>query len=666
MTVPPHSMQGRDPAHDGADPDGREIEVLELRSRLAAAEAQLAHQRRTRLGMVARLVRAAVKEPARRRTLGRDVGRALLDRSFASYNTVAGNAARFPLPLIDLPAGPVARPDLRVAIILDPFSELAFRYEWTSLPVTPERWREVLSATPPHLLFVESAWRGNGGTWRLHMTRPEGPSPELQELVAWCRQRAIPTVFWNKEDPPNYDRFVATARLFDQVFTVDADRIPDYHRDLGHDRVGLLPFAAQPRIHNPVRRGAARIYDVAFAGGYYANKHPERRAQMAYVLEPALDLGLHIYSRHQNDDDRYRFPPAYRSHIVGSLPYEQMLAAYTSYKVFLNVNSVTTSRTMCARRLFELSAAQTAVVTAPAASVEPFFGDDVTVVHTAEETRAALTRLLQHDEFRERMALRAHRRVFDEHLYAHRVDTVLASVGIPTNDRRRTVSAVVPTNRPGQLDNVLEFAGRQSHEGLQLVLVQHGFSVDAAELTAKAKDQGLDDVVVLTADGSLSLGACMNLGVDAADGDLIAKMDDDNVYGRHYLRDLVRAFDYTDAEVVGKWAHLVYLEGSGATVLRFPHAEHRYTNLVQGGTLVVRRDTAVAVRFADLPRRVDTTFLDAVRARGGTVYSADRFNFVSIRRADPSSHTWTISEREILSRASRLMFYGEPFVHAEV
>ena len=45
-----------------------------------------------------------------------------------------------------------------------------------------------------------------------------------------------------------------------------------------------------------------------------------------------------------------------------------MLAAYTSYKVFLNVNSVTHSPTMCARRLFELSAAQTAVVTAPAAS----------------------------------------------------------------------------------------------------------------------------------------------------------------------------------------------------------------------------------------------------------------------------------------------------------
>jgi spore maturation protein CgeB len=663
----PRAADTPDPT-GAADPDQAEVidgELLLLRNRVAAAEAQLAQQRRTRLGMVARLVRAAVKDPSRRRTLRRDVARAVLDRSFASYSTVGGTV-RYPLPAFDLPTGPVARPDLRVAVILDPFSELAFRFEWTSVPVTPQGWRSQLEGEPPDLLFVESAWRGGSGAWSFHMTRAGGPSPELAELVAWCRARAIPTVFWNKEDPPNYERFLPTARLFDRVFTVDADRIPAYQRDLGHDRVGLLPFAAQPRIHNPVQRGAGRVYDVAFAGSYFADKHHERRAQMEYVLAPALDFGLHVYSRHQNDDDRYRFPPAYRSHIVGSLPYEQMLAAYTSYKVFLNVNSVTTSRTMCARRLFELSAAQTAVVTAPADSVEPFFGTDITVVTSAEETRDALTALGQHDEYRDRMTLRAHRRVFDDHLFAHRVDTVLRSVGLPTVERQRSVSAVVPTNRPGQVDHVLGFVGRQSHHPLQLVLVQHGFSVDAAELRARAKDQGVDDVVVLTADESVTLGACMNLGVDAAEGDLVAKMDDDNFYGRHYLRDLVRAFDYTDAEVVGKWAHLVHLEGSGATLLRFPYAEHRFTTLVQGGTLVVRRTTARETRFEDLPRRVDTTFLDKVRAGGGTVYSTDRFNFVSVRRTDPASHTWTISEKEILARKARLLFYGEPYQHAEV
>ena len=107
----------------------------------------------------------------------------------------------------------------------------------------------------------------------------------------------------------------------------------------------------------------------------------------------------------------------------------------------------------------------------------------------------------------------------------------------------------------------------------------------------------------------------MNLGVEAATGDLVAKVDDDNFYGTHYLTDLVRALDYSGADVVGKWAHLVHLESSGATLLRFEKAEHRFVEQVQGGTLLMRRTLAERVRFEDLPRRVDTTFLAKVRGR---------------------------------------------------
>jgi hypothetical protein len=415
-----------------------------------------------------------------------------------------------------------------------------------------------------------------------------------------------------------------------------------------------------------VQRGAGRIFDVAFAGTYFAEKHQERRRQMEHVLDPARDFGLHIYSRLQHLDTRYRFPQRYVPHIVGNLPYERILAAYTSYKVFLNVNSVITSPTMCARRLFELSAAQTAVVSGPAASVREFFGDDLTVVTDAEQTRAELTVLLRHSEFRDRRALRAHRRVFDEHLYTHRVGTVLETAGLPVTPDVPSVTVVVPTNRPAQLDNVFGFVGRQLHERIQLVLVQHGFDVPEPELNHRAKDAGIDELIVRAADSALTLGACMNLALEAADGTFVAKMDDDNWYGPHYLRDLVRAFSYTDAEVVGKWAHLVHLQRSGATLLRFPEAEHRYVRLVQGGTIVVSRSTAQQLRFDDLPRRVDTTFLEKVTAAGGKVYSADRFNFVSVRRADAGGHTWKITEEQMLAGRANLLFYGEPYAHAEV
>ena len=563
-----------------------------------------------------------------------------------------------------------ARPDLKVAVILDPFSELAFRYEWDQVTFGPQDWRQVLTVNRPQLLFVESAWNGNDGRWRLHMTEFDRPSPELTELVAWCRAEGIPTVFWNKEDPPNYDKFIETARLFDQVFTVDADRIEVYRQDLGHDRIALLPFAAQPALHNPVRhpirRLPARPYDVAFAGTWFAHKHPQRREQMEYVLRPALAHGLHIWSR-MTGDKRHRFPKPYRSHVVGSLPYEKMLAAYTAYKVFLNVNSVTGSRSMCSRRLFELSAAQTAIISAPAASIEPFFGDTITVVENAEQTEAALVRLLGDDAARDSQALRAHRRVFDEHLYTHRVDTVLAAVGLGTAvGTVPSVSAIVPTVRPEQVGHVLDYIARQSHPSIELVLVTHGFVLDEPELRRRAAAAGVSDLVLVGADADLTLGAILNLGIDAATGDLVTKMDDDNFYGEHYLTDLVRALEFSRADVVGKWAHYVLLESSGETLLRFAHAEHRYVPQVQGGTLLMRRSLAEELRFDDLPRRVDTTFLARVIESGRKVYAADRFNFVSVRRANPDSHTWTITDDEIKTRSSQLVETTNPYALAEV
>ncbi|WP_395692955.1 glycosyltransferase [Nocardioides sp.] len=584
------------------------------------------------------------------------------------------------LPAYPLPATAPARPDLRVAVVLDPFSELAFGYEWAQVTFGPDDWQQVLEEQRPDLLVVESAWHGNQDRWRLHMTGSTGPSQELRALVAWCRREGIPTVFWNKEDPPGYDRFLPTARLFDQVFTVDADRIPDYQRDLGHDRVELLPFAAQPRLHNPVRRGPVRRgpvrqgpagprpYDVAFAGTWFADKHPERREQMEFVLEPALDHGLHIWSRWQRGGRRYRFPQPYRRAVVGSLPYEQMLAAYTAYRVFLNVNSVTGSKTICSRRLFELSAAQTAVVSAPAASIEPFFGRAVTVVEDAGQTRAALDLLLTDDDARDRLALQAHRRVHDEHLLSHRVDTVLRAVGLDRAVRGTaapTVSAVVATRRPHQLDHVLRSVGRQSHRELELVLVTHGFVPDEEELRRRADEAGVPRVVLVPAAAELTLGACLDLGVDAAGGELVAKMDDDNFYGTHYLTDLVRALDYSGADVTGKWAHLVLLEASGDTLLRFGDSEHRFVRQVQGGTLLTSAAVARRIRFQDLPRGVDTAFLADVRAAGLTVYAADRFNFVSVRSADHAGHTWQISDDELRARSSRLLDVADPYDLAE-
>lgn len=276
-----------------------------------------------------------------------------------------------------------------------------------------------------------------------------------------------------------------------------------------------------------------------------------------------------------------------------------------------------------------------------------------------------LKALSQHGELQRRLAHRTLRAAMQSYSTTSAASTMLEVAAVHDPWADRSVSAVVPTMRPGQIAHVMEFVARQADVPVQLVLVTHGFEA-SAEARAIAREHGVADLVVLEGDASLTLGALMNVGVEAADGRYVSKMDDDNFYGRHYLADLVRTFDFTDAQVSGKWAHYAHLEASGATFLRFPGAENKYVDLVQGGTITMPRAVAIDVKFEDLPRRVDTTFLEKVTAAGGRVYSADRYNFVSVRSASTDGHTWKISDSELLAKPSTQLYFAEPWKHVEI
>ncbi|MFD2796819.1 glycosyltransferase [Promicromonospora vindobonensis] len=567
-------------------------------------------------------------------------------------------------------AGASGRRDLRVGVILDDFSRLAFASEWDQVDLTPATWRDELAAGLD-LLFVESAWNGNGGAWQYHLTGTSAPRPAFVELVDASRAAGVPTVFWNKEDPVHFEDFLDAARLFDRVYTTDVDRLPAYEDALGHEQVGVLEFAAQPAIHNPVRvhgRGPER--DVAFAGMYFAHKYPERREQMDLLLGAALDVspkmehGLEIFSRFRGKDQKYQFPAPLDGRVVGSLDYDRMLTAYREYKVFLNVNSVVGSPSMCARRIFEITASGTPVVSTPSAAVGEYFpSDEVFVAGTRETAAHTIRALVRSPELRDRAVHKGQRRIWREHTYGARSQKVLHEVGLVDSAvvPRPSVTALVSTNRPHQLDHVLAALGAQEGVDLQVALLSHGFEVDDADLRARAKEAGIERLELLSAPADVPLGSCLNLLLEAADGDVVAKIDDDDLYGPQYLSDQLYAMAYSGADVVGKQAHYMHLEGADATILRFADREHRYTDRVMGPTIVAARETASSVRFRTLPRGEDTAFLEDLVEAGGTLYSADRFNFVQVRSA-VGGHSWDATEAELLA-SGEVKHYGRAATH---
>ncbi|MFV0407356.1 MAG: glycosyltransferase [Propioniciclava sp.] len=561
-----------------------------------------------------------------------------------------------------------------MAVILDDFSQLAFSFEWEQVSIRPEDWLETLEAHRPELLFVESAWSGNGGSWRYLLTSSSGVKQPVKDLVGWCRKMRIPTVFWNKEDPAHHEDFLDAASLFDFVFTSDGNMVDGYQKELGHERVGVLRFAAQPAVHNPIVAGQGRHErDIAFAGMYFRHRHEERREQLdlllgaALAVGPRMEYGLEIFDRQRGGDPRYRFPDSVETSVVGSLSYDEMLTAYRAYKVFLNVNTVTNSDTMCARRIFEVTACGTPIVSTPSAAIDAVFAaDEVAQVAEQPEAEFVLRALVRNPELRDRMVHRGQRRIWREHTYSHRVDDVLGAVGLDNHilsRRPRRVTALVSSKRPQQLDHVLTMLGAQREVDIQLAYLAHGWEVDSDEVRRRAQAVGLEDVAVLQAGSEVPLGACLNRLAAVADADLVAKIDDDDFYGPNYLGDQLFALDYSSAEIVGKCAHYVHLVKSGIMALRFPEKEHRFSHFVMGATMVAQRAVVHDHPFPEVPAGEDSGFLRSVVAAGCRVYATDRFNFVEVRGG--SSHTWRITDAEVLA-SSVVRDFGTSFEHVLV
>lgn len=564
------------------------------------------------------------------------------------------------------------RQDVRAAVILDNFSALCFDYEWDSVYVTPNNWHEQLADCSIDLLFVESAWAGNSGAWKYQITGEGGPGKPLTDLVAWCRGQGIPTVFWSKEDPPHYDDFLPAAKLFDFVFTSDVAKVDDYRRDLGHENVGVLSFAAQPSIHNPIRpKYGWHARDVAFAGMYFAHKYPERAEQMDLLLGGAIEAsrsmsnGLEIFSRQLGGNPSYQFPDPFSKHVVASLPYEQMLSAYKAYKVFLNVNSVTSSPSMCARRIFEITASGTPVVTTRSKAVEEFFPNgEVKIVDSKPQASEVIKGLVRSPELGDRLVHRGQRNIWSNHTYAHRVSEVL-SAAVPKKATPRTASSVsvlISTFRPHQLEHVFRTVSSQGASNVELVLLTHGFTPDQRELGKIREANPVDAVTLLAAPRHRSLGECLNDCVDAASGNVLTKMDDDDYYSPNYLTDQLHTLNYSSADLIGKQAHYMYLESLDATILRFADREHRFTHTVMGPTIMARREVFVEHRFGALPKGEDTDFLNRVM-KSCSIYSSDRFGYYQYRGG--AGHTWTVSDDELLS-SGNLVFFGNPTTHVNI
>ena len=228
-------------------------------------------------------------------------------------------------------------------------------------------------------------------------------------------------------------------------------------------------------------------------------------------------------------------------------------------------------------------------------------------------------------------------------LAAHTQDAVrerLADTGIYRVAPAETVSVIISSARPHSVSSILNQALSQKYATKEIILGLHGFSRDDVVRADPGAADFLDRVVIRELDAGLVLGEVLGHLSEAAAGDLLTKMDDDDLYTHDHIGDLVAARNYSGADLVGCKAEFVYLEEQGKTIQRRPNSE-RFGASVTGGSIMLSQD---ALRHAGgwSPVRTaeDRLLQEGVLRAGGRIYRSHGTNYLMSRGDGARGHTF--------------------------
>ncbi|MEK5060057.1 glycosyltransferase [Paenibacillus shunpengii] len=214
------------------------------------------------------------------------------------------------------------------------------------------------------------------------------------------------------------------------------------------------------------------------------------------------------------------------------------------------------------------------------------------------------------------------------------------------------VSIIVCTKRHYCMDNLIENFISQRYKHKELIIILNHKELKMKDYIKAAEPY--KNIRIYRQPEHVSLGNCLNYGVNMAKYPYIAKFDDDDYYAPDYLKDSMHTLRKTKADIVGKRAHYVYLSSKKLVLYRYRDMAERYVSEVQGATLLFKREVFDAVSFPNRSRGECVKFCSLCRAKGYSIYAGSPYHFAAIRRKGSKDHTWIVSDRRLMKKGDQV------------
>ena len=248
---------------------------------------------------------------------------------------------------------------------------------------------------------------------------------------------------------------------------------------------------------------------------------------------------------------------------------------------------------------------------------------------------------------RELHSVRTRRIALRDHTLNSRVRQICATV-CKSPPQPPSVSILLATNRPKFLNQAVANVAKQNYPRLQLILALHRDEFDKLAVE-RAVANLTCDVEIVSVPASHPFPAVLNAATAAADGEVLTKMDDDDIYDTDHVWDLMLAQEYSGAHLIGKGVETIYLVRRDQTLERDRTDAETYSRGIAGGTLLMSRADLEGVGGWRGVPHVDKILIDDVVGHGGTTYRTHGRGYVLIRHGD--RHTWNVADQHFVDNA---------------
>lgn len=549
------------------------------------------------------------------------------------------------------------RRKVRIALVVSQQLATGFRWEANCLELSVKNWRVQLTEFDPDILILEPPYgKISGG---LDYAFFADGCEILRALMEWCKGNGVRICIWDTRPPKTSDFAEIPLKPVDLVCTIGY-RGSRRYAALDPKKLLALDIAIQPALHNPARPAATigpkPRRGILFDGWADAIEWPDYFG----FLEKLVRYDLVV------TESRYRFVanklddlPGIRESVHGNIGTFELLTAYRESAVVLMTSCSLSAPAQQAKRAMEAIACGAYVVWVGKA---PDFLPIEAVWHadTPDDAVEMCKRLVSRGHELALENRRKRRAIESRYVLGYQVDKMLTRLGFGEKKFQcPLVTLVTASKRPEKLESAYGYFDGQRYPNLEWVIVVNSLGREDQKLPKCVTDDAR--VTILFLPREKNIGACLNLGIERAKGKYWFKFDDDDIYGPHYVGDMLYEAIAVDADVFGKPTGYVYLEESDSLVIRNSafRSEYRVGRNeiahICGATISGKADNAQIPAFSEeLRASVDTNFIRRCGESGIRLYTSSISGFVAVREADKAGHTWRAGDSQIMQNSRKV------------